>query len=224
MFEIVRAIHQALHTESTWIFVIVISLASGLVGGGTAWIVDRQYKNSLRDGETQVQLSLTCDTVNLPLPHRGDMWFLDTVVFFKGLTKYSPNPLKPDWFWPENDVSGTGFRCLVRNHGKSTAFGVAISLEVSRREIVREPGGGWHSGDVTENNTPVVSVPQPLGAQDSFAFYICDYSDRSLEITFPTFAVVNHDDIKKKAKVELRLASTMGNPIVVAPFIRRRIR
>jgi hypothetical protein len=47
MFEIVKAIHEALHIQSTWAFVTVIAFGCAFFGGGTAWIVDRGYKNSL---------------------------------------------------------------------------------------------------------------------------------------------------------------------------------
>jgi membrane protein YqaA with SNARE-associated domain len=51
MFDIVKAIHEALHIQSTWAFVTVIALGSAVLGGGTAWIVDHGYKNSLlREG------------------------------------------------------------------------------------------------------------------------------------------------------------------------------
>ena len=51
MFEIVKAIREALGIESTWAFVSVIAigaaLLAGLLAGGTAWIVDKGYKKSL---------------------------------------------------------------------------------------------------------------------------------------------------------------------------------
>jgi hypothetical protein len=55
-----------------------------------------------------IQLSLTCDTISLPMPYRGDLWLLDT-IFLKGLGKYSPNPMEPAGIWPEPGVYGTGF-------------------------------------------------------------------------------------------------------------------
>lgn len=49
MFDIVKAIHEALHTESTWIFVICIALGMGIAGGGLAWLIDRGYKNAQKE-------------------------------------------------------------------------------------------------------------------------------------------------------------------------------
>jgi hypothetical protein len=46
MFEIVEAIHKALHTDSTWWFVTVVAVCFAVVGSGTAWLVDAGYKNS----------------------------------------------------------------------------------------------------------------------------------------------------------------------------------
>ena len=45
MFEIVEAIHKALHTQSTFAFVLVSFLVVGLIAGGVAWLVDIGYKN-----------------------------------------------------------------------------------------------------------------------------------------------------------------------------------
>lgn len=50
MFEIVKAIHEALHTESTWAFVLTVAIAGGLLFGGVAWIVDKGYRNALANG------------------------------------------------------------------------------------------------------------------------------------------------------------------------------
>jgi hypothetical protein len=51
MFDFVKAIHEALHIQSTWAFVAVIAFVFAVLGGSTAWIVDRAYKNSLlREG------------------------------------------------------------------------------------------------------------------------------------------------------------------------------
>ncbi len=49
MFEIVEAIHKALHTQSTLVFVFVCFLVVGSAGGGVAWLIDIGYKNELRE-------------------------------------------------------------------------------------------------------------------------------------------------------------------------------
>jgi hypothetical protein len=46
-FEIVEAIHKALHTQSTFAFVLVCFLVVGSIAGGVAWLVDIGYKNDL---------------------------------------------------------------------------------------------------------------------------------------------------------------------------------
>jgi hypothetical protein len=52
MFEIVKAIHEALHTQSTWAFVLIVALIFGSTSGGLAWVVDQGYKNTLREIDT----------------------------------------------------------------------------------------------------------------------------------------------------------------------------
>ena len=94
------------------------------------------------------------------MPYCGDLWLLET-IFLKGLAKYSSNPLNQDGIWPEPGVHGTGFRCVVKNHGTATAFGVTIPLEAAKRRIVRGEDGSSRGGDVIEKHNPVVSIPQP---------------------------------------------------------------
>ena len=49
MFEMVKAIHEALHIESTWGFVLIVAAAFALMSGGVAWVVDKVYKNSIKE-------------------------------------------------------------------------------------------------------------------------------------------------------------------------------
>jgi parallel beta-helix repeat protein len=46
MWDIVKTIHEALHVEQTWMFVTAIALIFAAFGGGSAWLVDKAYKNS----------------------------------------------------------------------------------------------------------------------------------------------------------------------------------
>jgi hypothetical protein len=100
---------------------------------------------------------------------------------------------------------------------------VTIPIEAAKKELVRSKDGSWRSGDVIEKYSLIASVPQPLGqqGQDSFTFYICSYDpDKFIEITLPTFAFVNGDDIRNKAKVALRVTATLGNPLPIMPTRR----
>jgi hypothetical protein len=58
MFDIVKAIHEALHTESTWAFVLTVAIAGGLLCGGVAWIVDKGYRNALAERSEHQQPAL----------------------------------------------------------------------------------------------------------------------------------------------------------------------
>jgi hypothetical protein len=57
MFEIVEAIHKVLKTESTAVFVLVISGLFAAGGGAVAWIVDQGYKNSAEYRDDHKQLA-----------------------------------------------------------------------------------------------------------------------------------------------------------------------
>lgn len=139
--------------------------------------------------------------------------------------KSSANPLHPAGFWPEQGVWGTGFRCVLKNYGTGPAFGVTLSLEAVKREIVRgKDPTGWHSGNVLSNHNPIVMVPQPLvqQGQEPFTFYVCSYDpDHLIEITLPTSAFINTDDPSQKATVPLRITSTLGNPLPIMPTRRQ---
>jgi hypothetical protein len=68
MFDMVKAIHEALHIESTWAFVLVVSLVFALMSGGVAWVVDKGYKNSLRaHSEAAVPQAHTSDSPPPPI-------------------------------------------------------------------------------------------------------------------------------------------------------------
>ena len=53
MFEIVKTLHEVFRVESTWAFVLVISMTFGTIGGFFAWIIDRSYKNSVKEQAEQ---------------------------------------------------------------------------------------------------------------------------------------------------------------------------
>jgi hypothetical protein len=166
-----------------------------------------------------VQLSITCDNVALPMAYHGDLWILNTVMPGGGLMKSMPPPKKPEGLWPEDGVHGFGYRCTVRNHGAQAAFGVEISMIVSKLELIRT-GDAWTTGAAKETHTTAVRIPQPLGQQDSsqFDFYVCSYDpDGPLDVTLPSTAFINSEDPKNKREVPVKITSIAGNPFTVPP-------
>jgi hypothetical protein len=208
-----------------WPFVFAL-IVGALLGSGAVAIIWYTPAASAPGATTdqKIQLSLTCDTVTLPIPFRGDVWVLDT-VFFVGLAKFSPPPLNTgDSVWPEKDTSGIGYRCSIKNHGVHSAFGVTIPIHLDVREIIHDLADktrtGWHSGAVTATHDMVLSVPMPLSqsGQDEFVFYVCSFDpSHYIEVNFPDSAAANGDDGTAKTTTGLRVSSTMGNPIGVAP-------
>lgn len=61
VFEIVRAIHEALGTDSTLAFVLVVVLLFGTLSGGAAYLVDRGYKNARTTERMALERHLTAD-------------------------------------------------------------------------------------------------------------------------------------------------------------------
>jgi hypothetical protein len=46
MYEIVEAFHKATRIESSWAFIVIVALCTGIIGGFFAWVVDAGYRNS----------------------------------------------------------------------------------------------------------------------------------------------------------------------------------
>jgi hypothetical protein len=57
MFETAKAIHEAIHSESTMAFVLAVATTFALLGGLVAFVVDLGYKNSL--AESRIERRLT---------------------------------------------------------------------------------------------------------------------------------------------------------------------
>jgi len=57
LLELVKLIHEALHTHSTVAFVLFVGSVFFVVGGGAAWIVDSSYKNSLAAAQVERRLT-----------------------------------------------------------------------------------------------------------------------------------------------------------------------
>jgi len=197
----------------------------GAVLGLGAWAVIRFTPlASLVSGDVPavdtnaIQLSLTCDTINLPIPLHGEIWSVDTL--FKGaLMKISLGSASPDGWWPEDGIHGTGFKCVIKNFGSSAAFGVTVPITMSKREV-DEQGGMRTSGKVIEEHHAKIVVPYPLGqGQDSFTFYICNYSkDRFIGVSFPSTAFINDDEAGTKEEIPLRVHSIIGMPMIITPY------
>jgi hypothetical protein len=83
MFEIVKAIHEALHTQSTWAFVLIVALIFGSISGGLAWIVDQGYKNTLKETDTVRITGLALEPIvtGEPIKLRGKIGEIEGLVW-----------------------------------------------------------------------------------------------------------------------------------------------
>ncbi|MGD0499329.1 MAG: hypothetical protein ABSC23_12930 [Bryobacteraceae bacterium] len=199
-----------------WLIAVSVVVASVILYSMNIWpeILD-----------SHIHLSIECDTVNLPMPYRGDIWQLDT-LFLKGLTKYEPNPLASEEYWPEKGVRGSGFRCVVKNFGADAVSGVTISAKADKKELVRTGvnGTGWSTGKILETFKPVIFVPETLRkeGQNGFTFYVCNYDpDRLIDIEFPQSALVNGANPGKATKVPIEVASPYGGSSLFVSPTRR---
>lgn len=196
---------------------LVVSIFVGcLIGGLLAGLVWNSARDAKNTEIAPVQLSITCDTVSLPMPYRGDLWFLDTMMF-TGIGKLS-HP--QEVLWPEPDVKGIGYKCTLKNHGPQTAFGVSLSFDVTVQDWVPGPHGegSWQAGETKQTRAILASIPQPLGqlGTDQFSFYVCSYDPQSAyEVQVPSAGWINSDDPVNKRQVAIRVVSSFGNPLSV---------
>jgi hypothetical protein len=168
-----------------------------------------------------VELSITCDTVGLPMRYEGDLWILDT-IFFHGLGKLS-GPKNLEHLWPEEGVKGIGYRCTVKNYGTQPAFRVSLSLVVKTFDWVQIGPASWGEGDQKREQAATILIPEPLGQHgtDGFSFYICSHDpESSLSVRIPSVAWINSDEAKKKQQVAVRIASPI-NPLSVPPKLAK---
>jgi hypothetical protein len=63
VFEMVKAIHEALGIESTWAFVLVIAGIFAFLSGSTAWIIDTGYKRSIHEAEARESQNLPASSL-----------------------------------------------------------------------------------------------------------------------------------------------------------------
>jgi hypothetical protein len=124
MFEIVRAIHEALGTESTFVFVLVVVLVFGSLSGGAAYIVDKGYKNA-RTGERQShERHLTSQQV-VGLTQMADNFPKKAFLYVRVPTNdvEAQNYGKEIWAAFEGKVSGS----LVWGSGGSPSDGLIVA-------------------------------------------------------------------------------------------------
>ena len=201
-----------------WRGVLMLCVVGLTYSGLAIWISTRSSVVSVEriSEDPEVLLSVACDHVSLPMPYRGDLWILDTVMF-EGLGKLSAPPKDSDVLWPEDGVYGSGYKCTIKNYGTQTAFGVSLSLDVTVLNWVQLGPTSWGDGDPKQKRTIEISIPMPLGQQggDQFSFYICSYDPASsLSVHMPLVGWINSDNSREKREVPVRLTA-FRNPLSV---------
>lgn len=162
-------------------------------------------------------LSLACDLVMLPVPFHGEIWSLET-IFLKGLARLSANPLKPDGLWPEEASAGNfGYRCTIKNYGATTLFGVAMQINAQVMVSVKYKNGASHGGKIIKRLKPIVLVPIPLGPQEAFTFYVCNYdTEHFIDLDLPTSATIDSNTSYKRT-IPLKISSTVSSTLGLIP-------
>jgi hypothetical protein len=215
----VGEIRQKMEDQTTS---LIISITVGcVVGGIIAVAIWNFYRNSSDAQDESVQLSVTCESVGLPVSYSGDIYML-TTFGSGGISRLSAGA-KNEGFWPEEGVKGFGYKCTVKNYGAKTAFGVSMPITVTEFEWVRLEPALWGDGKQKKEHTFEAFIPIPLGPQgsDQFSFYICSYdTESSLKVRMPLTGFINSDDPKNKREVTVRIASQI-NPLSVPAKLMR---
>ncbi len=222
MFEIVEAIHKAIGTESTLVFVLVISVLFGAGGGGMAWLVDRGYKNSPEYAAL----------------HKAPTISVEWHIFGNAPTIPTSGHLSVAYLWPlpTSDVGGglaemgglpgskltlsssmRNFQCVLTNYSADTTFNVTISLHVKFMEVKRaKDSPTLQSGAVIlERDWPITIPKIDVGPSYEFVFYIVNQSNLFVEVTFPNSATGQIGD--DSAQQQIKIIQQMSVPIFLTP-------
>jgi hypothetical protein len=148
VFEIVEAIHKALRTESTFVFVLVIVSVFAVMGGIVGWLVDAGYKNSpeyrAAHATPIVEVSYELKQDGLPIPIQAHTSIPITFVRPDRTVETVDiiNSSDKQYLWPLKQTPKAEGLGLVTfsNHGKVTAFDIsaAVNFKIGAEN---DPGG-----------------------------------------------------------------------------------
>lgn len=231
MFETIRAIHDALHSESTLVFVIAIALGFGVCAGGVAWIVDLSYKNKLEESRTIKAVSLDCQMAPLPVPFptNSTIYYMELSEGARsGLSDVRSSALEKSTVWPEGTDRNAGvfaYRCRVANYGDDPIFAISMLFRVSFLETrpTKEFLQGHFplvSSDVKSfyDHSVSIRVLEPHGGE--FVFYIYNsYSPMFVRVTAPVEATYEPATRKERVKLQLKTAAGDAGTITFFPHL-----
>jgi hypothetical protein len=227
MFETVRAIHEALRTESTWAFVGAVVFAFAAVGGILAILVDKAYKNNLEEHRPVV--SLECQVAALPISFPADsvIWYMDLDQSLQSLGSMRSGATDANSTWPRGDANIHGmfvYRCRVINYGDGPVYAASMRfhvdfLEARETEATIQGRHGLVSGGVVSSYDHVVNVPITLAPKGGeFTFYMYNTSPQFVHVTMPQDGF--HEPATGKVALRIKRAAPQ-NVITFSPNVRQ---
>jgi len=213
MLDFIKDLHDALHTESTAVFVLVAAILFALFGGTMAWILDRKHKNSaaeaLASEAGKRQLSVEWNLASPPiLPPEGRARVLDLYELPEsngggGLSEISGKP--------GTDFAGKTFENVPRftrqyritNYSPSTMFNVSITLRLTFREATWNKNEG-RSDEVKIDRGWEITLPKiDPGPDRAFIFYAMNSGHCFVSVAFPDTATAQIAGADSRQTVKL---------------------
>jgi hypothetical protein len=167
MYDIVEGIHKALRIESTWAFVLIISVSFGVVAGLFAWIIDIGYKNS-PEYNTAQQLAAQQIGHIKPVPAYPaiDFNFMPEGIKHDAPNDYIPRltlKIKNRGSFAIQDVRMQATQYTLRNH----AIIMALSKIGGAARVARQiaANGGTSAAKSIRDMIPVLHL-EPVGERE----------------------------------------------------------
>jgi hypothetical protein len=190
--------------ESVRAWVVAVLLIVGV--SWLASVIHRRFVSQF--GADKVVISLTPEQIVLPVHYHGDISFLTNDWGISLTHMFGPTE-DPEQWWPSRefkDKTEFGYRCVVRNSGHETAFGVRIT-----------PVTVTSDGRLLA--TKIVVIDKPLGPGETFVFYTYNsFSRKKVEMNFPDEAAINLFMDGGQDSVPLKIIAG-GNPLEMEPMI-----
>jgi len=229
MFELAKAIHEAIHTESTAAFMVTIAVVFALLGTGVGWIVDRQYKNTLAEKQMIKAVSLDCRMAALPVPFPSNstIYYMELREALRSsLSEIISSAADADTVWPNLPSDNKGlfaYSCKVTNYGDDPIFALSMVFKVTFLETTQtteklQGHYGLISGKPTSSYDHSVSVRTLEPKNGEFTFYIYNTSQQFVRVETPSEATYEPAAKTIRVKVPLKLVSSGGNFMTFSPM------
>lgn len=242
VFEVIKSIHGAIRSESTWAFVLVIALVFSVIGGTIAWITDVSYK---RATARVVSLDFQQAPLPVPFPPNSRIYYMELQESSRaGLASVSSDAAEAGSVWPKlhpDDPGAVAYRCTASNFGDEPIFALSISFKVTLLEanpapptnpIAIAPGQALSfvagrqtiiSGKELSSYQHTVEIPRLAPKVGEFTFYIYNGSPHFAQVAAPSGASYESGETRERKTLILKTTGELTFQRLIEPGVRQAI-